>query len=250
MMPDVNKLKIKYITNCAVFLECGTVKILADGIFSGKQPFNIMDEKTEEAIINGSGLFQNLDYLLVTHCHNDHYNGSKILRFLANHPGTKLIVPANAKLDPERLEAARAEVIFLDEPEGLLRRLDFGTFQIEYMKVRHLTYHYPDHYCYNILIGRTNVLLTADMDIDRISYLERFTRNAVSTAFFSHIFLWHRKWRAKLADLKYSELYFYHLPDEDRDICGYRQRTIVYWEKYGKDLPRAKLLGYETGGAT
>ncbi len=112
-MISEENIKIRYLTNCAVFIEYGTVKIIVDAIFSGKQPFNIMDRETEEEILNGTGEFENINYVLVTHCHNDHYNGSKLLKFLKNNPQAKLIVPSNARLDADRLEEVRATPIFL-----------------------------------------------------------------------------------------------------------------------------------------
>lgn len=224
-------------------MEYGTAGILADGIFSGKQPFNLMDEETEEQIMSSRGIFKNLRYILVTHCHNDHYNGSKILRFLENHPDATLVVPGNARLDEEKLALLGNRVIFLNTPAGKPVTLDFGQFKVQYMRVQHLTYRYPNHYCYNILAGDTNILLTADMDVERIDQLSAFARRKRSVGFFCHIFLWHRKWRKQLADLNCSELYFYHLPDEDRDRYGYRKKTLIYWKKYGKDLAKAKLLG-------
>lgn len=236
-------IKIKYFTNCAVLIECGTVKILADGIFSGKQPFNIMDEETEAQMINGTGDFENIHYVLVSHCHNDHYNGSKILWFLKNNPQAELIVPRNARLDADRLKAACAEPRFLTSEAGQKKTLDLGTMMIEYMRTDHLTYRYPNHYIYNIIIGDTNVLLTADMSSDAIDVLNRFTKKKNSIIFLNHILLWHRKWRTQIAALDYRKIFFYHLPDEERDFYGYRQKASCYWMKHSADFMCADLLG-------
>lgn len=237
-------LRIKYFTNCAVLIECGTVKILADGIFSGRQPFNIMDEETEEQMMKGTGDFQDIGYVLVSHCHNDHYNGSKILRFLKNNPQAELIVPENARLDAGRLKDARAEPMFLTGEAGEKKTLDLDAMMMEYMRTDHLTYRYPNHYIYNIVMGDTNVLLTADMSCDAIDSLSEFTKKKNSVIFLNHILLWHRKWRTQIAALDYSKIFFYHLPDEERDFYGYRQKASGYWLKHRADFMCADLLGY------
>lgn len=243
-MISEENIKIRYLTNCAVFIEYGTVKIIVDAIFSGKQPFNIMDRETEEEILNGTGEFENINYVLVTHCHNDHYNGSKLLKFLNNNPQAKLIVPSNARLDADRLEEVRATPIFLTGEAGKIQNLDFGSLHIEYMKTNHLTYRYPDHYIYNIILGDANVLLTADMDYVAMEWLGRFTKKKYSVVFLCHIFLWHRKWREQIEALNYTETFFYHLPDEERDRNSYRKKALMYWDKHSPDFTNADLLQY------
>ena len=243
------QLKITHITNCAVLIEYGAVKLLADGIFSGRQPFDVMDPATEEQILRGEGRFGNIGYILVTHCHNDHYNGSKILRFLEAHPGVTLLVPSNARLDGKRLEQSKARVIRMEEQVEVLRRLDFGSFQIEFMKTEHLTYRYPEHYCINVVTAEENVLLTADMSLDRIEALRQFTRRTHSAIFVSQIFLWHKKWKRQLLELGYTHIYFYHLPSEEKDGMGYRKRALTYWKKCSGEFPNGRLLGYEDDSA-
>lgn len=238
-------IKMEYITNCAVLIQCGTVVFLVDGIFSGRQPFDVMAPETERALLCREGRFKNLQHILVTHCHNDHYNGSKILRFLERRPGSSLVVPANARLDQNRLVASDARVIFMKGEVGELHRIFLDEVTIEYMKTEHLTYRYPEHYCINIAASDANVLLTADMELDRLGLLERFTKRTHSAIFVNQICLWHKRWQLALNDLGYSHIYFYHLPSEERDEMGYRRRALIYWDKHRKKFPNAVLLDGE-----
>lgn len=237
------RIKINYITNCAVLIEYGTDKILVDGIFSGRQPFDIMDEETEKAIIEGSGDFAGINYVLVTHCHNDHYNGSKIMQFLEHHPGTVLVIPQNARMDEKRLAAAEASVFRMDSEAGIKSTLSFGHIQIEYMKTEHLTYKYPNHYCLNVVMEEGNVLLTADMNLDRLPLMEEFTKKEESWFFANAILLWHKKWRQQLLALGYDRICFYHLPSEERDMLGYRKKDLIHWQKHKADFKGWILLG-------
>lgn len=246
MRNEEQEIQFKYLINCAVLLSCGAEKILVDGIFSGRQPFDIMDSQLEEAILTGQGDFAGIRYVLVTHCHNDHYNGSKLLKFLKYHPGTTVFLPANAKLDPEKLENLQADIIRMDGPIGQLERINCGAFEIEYMRTGHLTYKYPEHFCLNIVSENANALVTADMDLERLELLTCFTKKAVSEIFANAIVLWHRKWKQKLLNLNYSHIWLYHVASEERDILGYRKKTMVHWKKHRDDVLNWTMLGEET----
>lgn len=245
MRNEEQEIQFKYLINCAVLLSCGAEKILVDGIFSGRQPFDIMDSQLEEAILTGEGDFAGIKYVLVTHCHNDHYNGSKLLKFLKYHPGTTVFLPANAKLDHDKLEGLQARIIRMDGLLGQLNRVNFGSFQIEYMCTGHLTYRYPQHYCLNLIAEHANVLVTADMNLDCMNFLKDFTKKEESWIFANAIVLWHRKWRQQLLDLNFSRIWLYHVASEERDILGYRKKTMVHWKKHRNDVLNWVMLGEE-----
>lgn len=250
----MNTMEIEFFTNCAVLLKYGTDLLLVDGIFSDKQPFNVMDKDIEEAIIYGTGKYgeryRNIKYVLVTHCHNDHYNGTKMISFLKNHPETVVLVPANARLDGTVLEAARAKVLFLDSGEGKLKSVSFGPFTIEYMRIKHLTYKYPNHFCYNVITPNENVLTTADMDLNKIPMLEEFTKKNKSCVFVNNICLWHKRWRDSIKNLGYEKVVYYHMPHEDRDVYGYRWRAESYWQKFNGEIENSEMLDIDNCNIT
>lgn len=246
MRKEEQEIRFKYLTNCAVFIEWGTEKILVDSIFSGRQPFDIMDSGLEDDILMGNGIFSEIRYVLVTHCHNDHYNGSKLLKFLEHHPGATVFLPVNARLNPEIMEKVHAKTVIMDSPFGQIKRVDCGAFQVEYMRTGHLTYNYPQHYCLNLVSEKSNMLITADMDLDHMELLKNFTKRESSRIFANAIMLWHRKWRRQLLELDYTHILFYHVASEERDILGYRKKTMVYWKKYKDTVSNWTLLGEET----
>ena len=237
------RIKIDYIINCAVLIQYGTVKILVDGIFSGRQPFDIMDPDTEKQILEGQGDYNVINYILVTHCHNDHYNGSKIIKFLRTHSEAVLVVPHNARLDENQVAGLEDRILRIETEIGVRRQIVFEDFRVEYMKTEHLTFHYPEHYCLNIVFGRGNVLLTADMSLDRLPLMGEFTKKEKSWLFANSIALWHKKWRQQLLNLQYDQICFYHLPSEGRDQLGYRRKALVHWQKHKNDFSRWILLG-------
>ena len=116
---------------------------------------------------------------------------------------------------------------------------------IEYMKVDHLTFDYPQHYCINIVGPDENIIFTADMDFNKMELLKKFTIRSRSSIFVNHLVMLHRKWRNSLIDLGCDDIYFYHLPSQYVDGFGYRDRALRNWEKYKDLFPGARLLTYE-----
>ncbi len=237
------RIRIDYITNCAVLIQYGTVKILVDGIFSGRQPFDVMNPETERQIMEGTGIFKNITHLMTTHCHNDHYNGKKILEYLNRHVNTVLVVPAIAKLDQITQLEKEGRIYRIYSEENTVCRLQLEGLELEYMKTGHLTFNYPEHYCLNVLFEEGNVLLTADMNLERLQELEAFTKREESWIFMNAIALWHKKWRQRVLELNYERICFYHVPSEGFDNFGYRKKALTHWQKHKEDSLNWILLG-------
>lgn len=242
------QFQIKYLLNSAVLIQYGKDKILVDGILSNHQMFDVYDARTQNDIWERKNEFEGLNYLVFTHCHNDHYGRKNVCRFLELNPDVTVLIPSNHRISENFINKAQQEknarfCIMCDET-GQVRRYDFGEFQIEFMKTEHTTFRYPEHYCVNIVSPFENVVLTADMEFNKIQLLQKFTKRAHATIFINHLALLHRAWRNELLALEYNQIYFYHLPTAERDYYQYRPRTMRNWEKYKKDFPMGTLLDY------
>lgn len=89
------ELKITYLENCGFFYEGGKSKVLIDpfGTEYGNF-FYLPSNETKENIINGNAPFDNIDLLLITHIHGDHFNAKLTGTFLLNNPKAKMICPS------------------------------------------------------------------------------------------------------------------------------------------------------------
>ncbi len=232
----------EYLLNCAVLITYGADKLLVDGLFSGKQFFDLMDEEMENDLMEGKGRFAGLNFLLFTHCHNDHYNGSKIRRFVENHPGVTVILPPNARVPHEFFAQHESPLYILDGEEEEIKRLPFPRFTVEYMKCSHLTYTYPQHYCLNITGELGSVTFTGDMDLERLSLLSGFARCKPSLLFSNHLVLSVSGRREMLHALGYDKICFYHVPSEERDVKGYRKVARRNWKRRREEFPEGQML--------
>jgi mRNA degradation ribonuclease J1/J2 len=75
--------KITYISNAGVLIESGDNKILVDGLCDSKIPmYKNTPRKLREQIIAGIPPFDDINFLLFTHDHGDHFDPVSIARFL------------------------------------------------------------------------------------------------------------------------------------------------------------------------
>lgn len=89
---------ITYLGNEGFLCETGTRKILVDALFGGisgnwcEQP----GDSLTDLMIRGKEPFGEIDLVLVTHCHADHFNAPMTIAFLQNHGESILVCPAQA----------------------------------------------------------------------------------------------------------------------------------------------------------
>lgn len=89
---ETGNTSISYIGNEGVLITSSGKNVLIDALhtFYGSD-YLFPDENLRSDIIQGNGKFSNIDLLLVSHVHGDHFSASLVARFLQNHPETTLI---------------------------------------------------------------------------------------------------------------------------------------------------------------
>jgi L-ascorbate metabolism protein UlaG (beta-lactamase superfamily) len=83
-------LEVTYIANEGFMIAMGGTKILIDALQRSKHYANPSDTLVAN-MIEGVPPFADIDYVLVTHDHADHFNAEMVSRFLVHHPATQLI---------------------------------------------------------------------------------------------------------------------------------------------------------------
>lgn len=87
-----NRIVVTYIANEGFLLESNGRKVLIDALFNtGQDRYAYPDSLLVTEMVSGNPPFDNIDYLMFTHHHPDHYNDSLAYAFLLRHPKTKMI---------------------------------------------------------------------------------------------------------------------------------------------------------------
>ena len=87
---------VTYVANDGFLYETKTGKILIDAIFGGIKG-NWCDQPSDSVsnlMLNGIVPFNNIDAVLITHYHSDHFNGPMVISFLRNNKKPVLICPS------------------------------------------------------------------------------------------------------------------------------------------------------------
>ena len=117
--PGEKPLEVTYIANAGFLIEYQSKKLLIDALHSWPNFQSTPDEVFND-MRAGKPPFDNIDLVLVTHPHPDHFHPDMIELFLANNAHAKLIAPPVAiellKISaPERFEMfAEGQIIMVD----------------------------------------------------------------------------------------------------------------------------------------
>lgn len=90
-----NPLEVTYIANEGFLISMGGTKLLIDALYKTKNYPSPSDD-VAASMVDGISPFNDVDYVLVTHDHADHFSAEMVSRFLLNHPGTQFIASSEA----------------------------------------------------------------------------------------------------------------------------------------------------------
>ncbi len=94
---------VLYVSNSGFLVTSGDKKILIDGIFTGMDHY--MPADAMALLENGQAPFDNIDLILATHAHFDHFDPVQVAKYMADYSETAFISTGEAvdellKIDP------------------------------------------------------------------------------------------------------------------------------------------------------
>ena len=94
-----DKVKVTYIANDGVMIEFEDQKVVIDAInrTSNLTGWVSPSSAALRAVENGDPPYDNIDVIMITHGHGDHYATSAVRNYLSNNPQTKLIAPSSIR---------------------------------------------------------------------------------------------------------------------------------------------------------
>jgi L-ascorbate metabolism protein UlaG (beta-lactamase superfamily) len=92
-----NPIEVTYLANEGVLITIGNNKVLIDALFDNPNPnYRAPSEDMLEGMLSGRSPFDNVDLVLVTHNHPDHFSPSFAARFMENNPNALFIAAKDA----------------------------------------------------------------------------------------------------------------------------------------------------------
>jgi len=137
-------LKVTYLSNCGFLYEYQSSKIIIDpfGTEFGNY-FFLPSSQTKTILETGNEPFDNIDFVLITHIHGDHFNPFLAEKFLLNNKSAKMICPEQVfkqmKDSCVNLKQIESQIISPQISINNLEKMDFNDISVTAVRMQHGT---------------------------------------------------------------------------------------------------------------
>lgn len=140
LMPGIGlaqPVEVTYLGNEGFLIESGSQSVLIDGLFgSGLSGYPVVPQATREAMESASGKFADVDLILASHHHPDHFDARSVFLHLTNNPEARFFSTLQAVQKLQALEnwkQIESRVQIATPPEG-------QSFSYEHSQIQILSY--------------------------------------------------------------------------------------------------------------
>ena len=173
------QVKITYIANEGVLIESGEQKVIIDALFDKfYEPYLHPTEEMLESMIAGEAPYNDVNLLLSTHIHRDHFAPTVTGRFLKGHPETQLI--SSAQLAKSVAEDYAEGAAVSKQLEGIVRDAEIHEREANGVKIQaFFIYHSGgsrtrsiENLAYVVEVGGKRILHLGDSDMNPERFAE------------------------------------------------------------------------------
>ena len=223
-----DQIRIVFIANAGVLIEFQETKLLIDGIYADEgHSFSCIPSVYWDEMKRGKGLLADVDYLLFTHEHADHFSPERVMEYLEYQNPKAIFMPGEGSfaLEKLQLQADHRKIPCALLDRSFCKRALFMPekgIRVKVFATKHLDKRYESvpHFCYLLQLGDKSVLFTGDMDFKS----EQITENGFLDAVFVNPLMNHsREGKAFLQKyVKTKNKIIYHVPFEGEDSTQIR----------------------------
>jgi len=180
------ELQVTYLGNEGFLVHSGSQTILLDALFgTGLPDYDRVPVTTVNDIETGKSPFTNINALLISHIHPDHFDLPSTVRFLRSHPATVVVAPGQVSEQIRKALAGDPRVLSRIHTaplaEGSITAHDEGGVRIGSFPLRHGNL---ENAAYLVVLNGRTVLHIGDADLP-MSNLSQFglSRRDIDVAF-------------------------------------------------------------------
>ena len=156
---------ITYLQNDGVLISDGTDKVLIDAVFNFASGWINLNATEAAKVTNAQAPYDDVDLILITHNHSDHYSTSAVNTHLSNNANARLIAPP-----PVAANFSGAQIVNSSPARGESETLTLNGIEVEVLHLRHFDAFGNDfsgvqNFGYLVKIGGANILHLGDVDM-------------------------------------------------------------------------------------
>ena len=133
---------VRYLANEGVLLSLPEGTVLIDGLFrDGLPEYPVVEGATRDSLERGLGVFGDIDLVLVTHVHRDHFNALAVERHLIENPRAHLVasrqVADSVRILGSEYARIEARVHPVDATPGWIEELEVAGIFVRALGIAH-----------------------------------------------------------------------------------------------------------------
>lgn len=245
----LNEVTIKLIANAGVLVEYRGCRYLVDGIHTNDYlEFNGVPETLLGQMLCGSGELADIDYLLFTHEHIDHFSAGLTQTYLQNNMVRGIVVPAQgggrlAGLK-EYAEMTGVACIAPQIEDGQSVTLSLGEATLTIAGMRHMGAQFRDVQSCSFLLdfGGKTLLFTGDSDHIPLWFESALAGKRVDVIFVNPLFYLNNAGQHIIHKLAPQDVVVYHLAAVKDGVISPFQRAVQTAAERMGELPYRMTL--------
>lgn len=237
----MEKIKITQVVNAGILIEALNKKILIDGIHNTKiADWSTIDNELMNHMIYGTGKYNNINYLLFSHQHSDHFSKEKTYEYIYNNTVEKLIITDFIDKALERKNL----LVELKTNYFEVGTIELCNINIKYFRTRHLEEkkYGISHYSFIISIGNINILYIGDADFSKDELIEPLKNYKINTIIAPFLIINSTPGRVFVKKVDPDLLILNHLPNKDDDKYNFRSFVEKDIKKYISEMPKTVIF--------
>ncbi|HWQ47287.1 MAG TPA: MBL fold metallo-hydrolase [Longilinea sp.] len=163
-------VRVTYVGNSGFLITAGDNKILIDALFDGFGGIYYLPDDVYTLLVDAQPPFDNIDLILITHDHGDHFSADPVRQYMQTNPTVVLV--SNEQVTSQLAEFGD-RVITLNATDGNPDFVEVGNIQVEGIYLSHGAVPTGEieiiNYGYIVTVNDVSFFHTGDMDGDMYS---------------------------------------------------------------------------------
>ena len=243
------KLKLTYIANMGITVESGKKKVLVDAVHTkADPPFICVPDDILEALTLNKAPYNNIDLMLFTHAHKDHFDPSAVYEVIKRNKLINVVGTSEAILQIKTLPG------YMTELDSQLHSINIAKDKTIEYKLKDISFEVTnichdgsddriDDLVYLFEMNGKTIMHLGDARAEQANF-ENSTLldRQVDVLIVPYSFIGLSEGRKVIRRIKPKMVIVSHLPSDDRDTTGLFDKVKKIYEKKKNSLPPCTIL--------